>query len=361
MRAAVFLFALLVALACRVHASAPDGAGLTDHGVVLLFHRVSDEGPASTRIAVSRFEALLEQLERQAQVVALSEMTALITDGTRLPENAVAITFDDAYESVFSEAFPRLRARAMPFTIFVATDPVDQAYRDFMSWDQLRTLAASGLVSFASHSLSHGHLEERTAPPTPERFRERVRAEVLGADRRLRVELPADTVLRVFAYPYGEHSAESRAELRRLSMPAFTQGSGALGPASDPQRLPRFPIATGYDSDARLRSALLSRPLLVTAEQPSETVLGPDGPLPSSWSFRLAQDLPRADELACYGEGKRLPLHRAGDRVSVSLAPLKAGRNRVNCTVPVQGEAGAFHWLSRLWLLRDGNGIWLER
>ena len=52
----------------------------------------------------------------------------------------MAITIDDAFISVYKEGWPLLKEYNYPFTLFVATDPIDQRLNGYMNWDQLREL-----------------------------------------------------------------------------------------------------------------------------------------------------------------------------------------------------------------------------
>src|SRR5690554_7742286 len=59
--------------------------------------------------------------------------------------NRVAITFDDAYESVYQNAAPLLERHGLPYTIFVNTDAIGS--RGYMSWEQLQELATGEQVT----------------------------------------------------------------------------------------------------------------------------------------------------------------------------------------------------------------------
>ena len=75
-----------------------------------------------------------------------------------LPEKAVLLTFDDAYESFYRFVYPALRLYNIPAVLSVVTSWIDNpetsAYKTkrFMSWPQIREVADSGLVTVASHS-----------------------------------------------------------------------------------------------------------------------------------------------------------------------------------------------------------------
>ncbi|MEE4272056.1 MAG: polysaccharide deacetylase family protein, partial [Thermoanaerobaculales bacterium] len=138
-------------------------APASEEAVVLMYHRFGDDRYPSTNIRVEQLEAQLEYLaDHGFTVVPLADVLAAVGGDGGLPDRAVAITVDDAYRSVYSVGFPLLRERGLPFTVFVATDPVDAGQRDYMTWDQMRQMAEHG-VSFANHGATHDSVIERRA------------------------------------------------------------------------------------------------------------------------------------------------------------------------------------------------------
>jgi peptidoglycan/xylan/chitin deacetylase (PgdA/CDA1 family) len=108
-------------------------------GLVLLYHRVTAVAADPQRLAVApeRFSDHLGVLCRRGVPMSLEAMTARASEGT-LPANAFAITFDDGYADVLTEAAPRLRAAGVPATVFVSTGWAE-ADREFW-WDELERL-----------------------------------------------------------------------------------------------------------------------------------------------------------------------------------------------------------------------------
>ena len=56
---------------------------------------------------------------RYYRVVSLHELVAAQADGCPLPANSVALTFDDAFANVFTNARPLLREYGMPYTVAI--------------------------------------------------------------------------------------------------------------------------------------------------------------------------------------------------------------------------------------------------
>ena len=249
-----------------------------DHAVILMYHHFGDDTPPSTSVSLAQFDAHLAYLgDNGYRIWPLEKIVAHLRDRKPLPDKVVAITVDDAYISVYREAWPRLRARGWPFTVFVATDPVDQGLQAMMSWAQMREMAAAE-VSFANHSRAHDHLVRRRPGETGTEWRSRVREDLQHAQLRLQAELGSAPAL--FAYPYGEYDSALRALVGELGYTAFGQQSGPASRYSDPLALPRFPMAVAFADLDDVRDKLQSRPLPVLRAEPDDPVLSPDNTRP---------------------------------------------------------------------------------
>lgn len=315
-----------------------------DHALVLMYHRFGEDDVPLTNIRLSQFEAHLDHLEQGGYtVLPLGQVLAALADGTPLPDRTVVLTADDAYLSVLTEAWPRLKARGWPMTLFVATDPVDQGLRRYLNWDQVRQLRNEGM-EIGAHSASHGHLTFMDAAAA--------RADIARGVQRLQAELGETPI--VFAYPFGEYDQNLRIMIADMGFKAaFGQHSGAIGRDRDRHDLPRFAMNERYGVIERFRTAVSARPLPVRDARPADTRINA-GDQPT-YSFRLGGGL-RPDYLTCYhstGSGA-VPLETDGDRIGfVSPEPLPGGRSRFNCTMPT-GDGG-WYWYGRQFVASGGK------
>jgi peptidoglycan/xylan/chitin deacetylase (PgdA/CDA1 family) len=332
-----------------------------DHAVVLIYHHVSGDTPASTSVTPETFERHLDYLEaNEFTVMPLAGIMKAIEAREPLPPNAVAITFDDAYRSVYTEAFPRLRRRGWPFTLFVNTEAVDRGYGTSMNWEQIRELARGG-AEIGNHSHTHDHLVRRRKGESDDQWRQRVTRDIDTAASRLEAETGSRSQL--FAYPFGEYSPELKDILRTLGYRGIAQQSGAVGYLTDPLAVPRFPMARDYDDLERFATSVNSRALPVR-----ELVATPKNrELDGVDSLRMTLDAGdyRPAQLACYGAGgKALPVsisEGGGIEIVVDAAGIgRPGRNKINCTAPAMNESGAFFWYSFQWLQRNPDGSWYQ-
>ena len=332
-------------------------AAAADHAVVLVYHHVSENTPPVTSVTPETFEKHLQFLQsKKFNVWPLSRIVDQLHQGKPVPENTVAITFDDAYESVYHEALPRMQKRGWPFTLFVSSDPVDRGFKQYLDWDQIRELAAAG-AEIANHSDSHAHLVRWQAGESRSDWRIRISRDIdRGAQR---IETETGQKHRLFAYPYGEYNSDLQAILKKKGYFGIAQQSGAISTASDFLALPRFPMSTGYARMSRLAISVNARALPVTDTefQVRNTTTGALDQL----RFRLTPDTYREAELACYSAtGKKLEFENNSQRIyQIELDfDQRAGRNKINCTAPSSERNGEYFWHSFQWLVRQQDGSW---
>lgn len=332
-------------------------AAAAKHCIILQYHHFSTATPPATSIAPERFEAHLDYLaEHDFRVLPLAEVAAALEQGEAVPERCVAITVDDAYDSVYHEALPRLRARGWPATLFVNTDAVDSGRGPYLGWDQLRELAAAG-VTIESHGASHDHLIRRRPGEDEAAWLARVRADISRANERIHAEI--GRAPRLFAYPYGEYDPPLKRLVRELGLVGFGQQSGPAWPGGDLGALPRFPMSGPYGGLEGFATKLRTLPLPVARALPDDPVVPLD-----QWRPVLTLELlpgdHRTDALRCYANGSPdVRVHWPSPRVAEVQPeqPLAVGRNRYNCTMPAN-TGGAFHWYSHNWFRRHADGRW---
>lgn len=131
----------LVRVTARVRRTlAPRIASRTGgRGAILLYHRVGDPGSDIWSLGVDprRFAAQVEMLATEFRPISLLELAAA-ANRRRIPEGAVAVTFDDGYVDNLHRALPILERFEVPATVFVATGFIG-AGRPFW-WDEVHRL-----------------------------------------------------------------------------------------------------------------------------------------------------------------------------------------------------------------------------
>ncbi|UPT74106.1 MAG: polysaccharide deacetylase family protein [Elusimicrobiota bacterium] len=271
--------------------------------VVLMYHGFTDRPSdgivnyQGNRLQQSAFRRQLSYLRDHANLVTLRAVVESLRGGPALPDNAVALTIDDGYESVHSLGFPVLREFSAPAALFVATQFVDERvplwpdrlehafagapgdaaarrerlkslqaqakdllprarealivpverelrrlvldgsapenYRP-LSWAQCREMADSGLVEIGSHTHTHTIATLLGASG----FREELARSKALVEKN--VGRPCD----LFCYPNGDYddlSADTAAALRDGGfLCGLSTVAGFVGPGADPYALRRF-------------------------------------------------------------------------------------------------------------------------
>ena len=331
----LFLLPLILA---GVILGAISAARAADHATILMYHRFGEDKYPSTNVRIAQFEEHLEILASGPYTVwPLEQIISHLQTGTPVPDRTVAITIDDAYLSVFEEAFPRLKERGFHATLFVATRPVDRTLRNYMDWDQLREWQAAGF-GIGSQTQTHPHMHRLST--------EANREELQVSNERFLAELGIRPTL--FAYPYGEYNLEVIDLVKTAGFTAaFGQNSGVAHGYDGFFELPRFAMNEQYGSRERLELAINGLPLKVSEIVPADVVLDANPPL---YGFTLAPDMDQERQLRCFNSkyGK-LDVAIIGRRAEIRMpGPLVGKRARVNCTMP--GPNNRWRWFGRQFL-----------
>ncbi len=321
-----------------------------ESAVVLIYHRFGEDQLPSTNVGLEQFDTQIAELKSGGySFLSLGEIAKRLKNRLELPDKTIAITVDDAYKSVYTEGWPRLKAAGIPMTLFVSTDPVDAASSqdksNYMTWDDVRALKAEG-VEIAHHTASHLHM--------PHAGVEAAIADVRRASVRFDEEL--GSVPTLFAYPYGEYTLAIRDAIEAEGFTAaFAQYSGAAAIWHDLFALPRFPVNERYGNMERFKLISQSRALPVSDVVPSQVELTDDRN-PPVYGFTIGENVRGISALACYPSHLGGPadiIRIEGNRIEVRFdKPFPKGRNRINCTLPI--GKGRWYWHGRFFLVPGG-------
>ena len=322
-----------------------------EHAVVLQYHHFGDNTPPSTSVTLEQFDRHLEYLsENEYNVWPLEKIVTYLKEKKELPDRCVAITIDDAYVSVYEEAFPRLKGYGFPFTVFVPTEGVEKGIKSYLTWEQMREMQGAGAV-FVSHSHSHDYLIRRYPGESEDAWISRVTNDIKKSLNLLKEKLGSASKL--FAYPYGEYNVALKQIIRSLRLTGIGQHSGAIWHGSDFAVLTRFPMAGHYAEMDQFITKVRSMPLPVISVEPGGPVL-PRDILKPVLRLTLAPGEYLPDSLTCYSGGQGRINVRWLDRNEgiVEITPnkdLSKGRSRYNCTARHKKE-NRYFWYSHLWI-----------
>lgn len=327
-------------------------------GVILVYHHVDTATPEITSVTPERYREHLDYLEEHDFTVwPLPRLLEAAQQNEPIPDRTVAITFDDAYQSVYDEVFPLMQERDLPFTVFVPTDPIG-GLDIYLDWDELREMEAAG-VTLANHGVNHEHMARARQDEGRDEWLTRMEHEIIAAQDKLEAEV--DDPARIFAWPYGESSPAVEDLLRDLDFVGVGQHSGAVAAYSHNfASLPRFPMTTGFDDLESFALKVRARPLPVRRTEPAGGVLAADAERPE---IRLTLDAGdyRHGQLACYAHGRALDTEIVARDPLVVRAratdPVPVGRTPFNCTAPSASD-NRWYWFSFLWMKPQEHGGW---
>ncbi len=109
---------------------------------ILAYHRVIDDDPATFPFDEELISADTESFYNQMKfarnnfdVISFQDLRQSEIEGRKLPHRALLITFDDGYKDNYTNAFPVLKALALPATIFLTTGCINQS--KLFWWDRI--------------------------------------------------------------------------------------------------------------------------------------------------------------------------------------------------------------------------------
>lgn len=302
-----------------------------------------DDTPASN-ITVEQFSAHIAELSGgNYTVLPLSDIISAYNNGSALPDNTVALTFDGGDKSILQYAIPLMEAKNLPYTLFIAPSRADQKNSPYMDWDALKKIAKSPLATLGLHDAVYSDLSMQSA--------EQIKRTLNNATSRFREKAGANPLF--FAYPFGVYNKAAKDIISSYGFEAaFGQQSGVAYVGSDLFALPRFTMTENYGDEARFKMTANALPLPVKDITPSLTIV--DQELPPI-GFTLSDKNISLDNLSCFASGQDKPSISVigSDRVEIRLKDhIGASRFRINCTLPAaaQGvdENPRWRWLGML-------------
>jgi len=333
--------------------------------VILQYHHIADNTPPITSTPIHLFKQHLEYLSSNEFVVwPLEKLIKNLNDKSMIPDRVISITFDDAYENIYTNAWPLLKEKGYPFTLFIATDLIGK--RGYLSWNQIREMHTAGL-SVANHTKSHPHLIRKIDNENLSNWKRRITEEITGAQEIINNELPNALALKFLAYPYGEYNNDTLTLVKSLGYTGFGQQSGAAGHETSLLILPRFPLSGVYANFSNFVTKVHTLAMPLMTSELLDPELEQDNTKPTL-RLSFTHQRYRLNQLACYGPSEKMTLKKEAPLVFLaqSISDLPIGRSRYNCTMPVNepitnnGKAMTqrFYWFSQLWITKQEDGSW---
>jgi peptidoglycan/xylan/chitin deacetylase (PgdA/CDA1 family) len=216
---------------------------------IFLYHHVSPDREMTPQALEAQLSFLLSE---GYQSLSLDEILAVCAGERPLERPSFGVTFDDGYLDNWLYAFPVLEKLRVQAAYYLVTEYVEEvaprlaekAYDSrhgerekgrFLSWEEARRMADSGLVSFGSHTETHRHFKRK------ERYVD-LRQELLGSKKKIDKQLGKSCSH--FAWPWGDFQTEWRPLVGECGYrTAVTTLAGANAVGSDPLLLHRLNVS----------------------------------------------------------------------------------------------------------------------
>lgn len=199
----------------------------TDAIPILLYHGIGSPARDPYAVTPDAFAAHMDAVLASGRTpMSIGRLAREVP----MPATAVAVTFDDGTADFYTHAWPVLRERGLPVTLFVTSGLVRGHHegRPALSWEQLAELRDAG-VEIGAHGEHHVALD---AVPMDRAARELVNS-------RLELEGRLGVPVHHCAYPHGHHTAA----VKRLAVRAGYRSACAVKNAFSHPRDDRFALA----------------------------------------------------------------------------------------------------------------------
>ncbi len=222
---------------------------------IFMYHHVSNQPTTnpldySLTVTTTDFDAQLTWLQQKGySSITQTELFDALYYGKALPRHPVILSFDDGYEDVYTNALPALLAHHYRGVFYIITGMIG---RNYITWDQVRTLAQDGM-QISSHTIHHVNIGEPPAWTTTQN-------ELLQSKATLQAQI--EQPVQYFCYPSGEpFHHDTVAEQQIVLADLFNDGyvSATLDPfsyfsaiqdAQTPYQLPRIRVSGGETLDS---------------------------------------------------------------------------------------------------------------
>ncbi|MCY7331925.1 MAG: polysaccharide deacetylase family protein, partial [Pseudanabaena sp. CAN_BIN31] len=189
---------------------------------IIMYHDITPTKDVSWDVTPEDLEKHFQALQDGGYTpITMDRMVNHLRTGSQLPEKPVLLTFDDNYIGQYKYAFPLLKKYNYPSVWSVHTRFVGTGgQKPKATWDQLREMQKSGLITVASHTVNHINFKDLSDSEIEKEVTESKK--VLEKELRISIDY--------FTYPEGDFTDRARGKIQKAGYKA------ALSMSLDPRQ-----------------------------------------------------------------------------------------------------------------------------
>ncbi|TYQ30706.1 polysaccharide deacetylase family protein [Pseudanabaena sp. UWO310] len=189
---------------------------------IIMYHDITSVKDVDWDVTPEDLEKHFQMLQDGGYTpITMDRLVSYLRTGGQLPEKPVLLTFDDNYLGQYKYAFPLLKKYNYPAVWSVHTRFVGTGgKKPKATWDQLREMQKSGLITVASHTVNHLNMKNLSDAE--------IDREVLESKKVLEKEL--GITIDYFTYPEGDFTERAKDKVKDVGYKA------ALSMSLDPRQ-----------------------------------------------------------------------------------------------------------------------------
>ena len=301
-----------------------------------MYHRFDENKYPSTNIKNEVFLKHLDEISKaKIEFISFEKFKKIMKKS--IDQNYILLTIDDGFESFYLNAWPILKKNNIPFILFISTREVGN--NGYMTWQQIKEINKSELVTIGNHSHSHEYLIDWND--------KKIISDLKTSIKIFKNKLGYSP--KIFSYPFGEYSINIKKIVSDLNFEfAFGQHSGVIDRTKDSLELPRFPINEKYGDLKRFRSIIQTLPLPYESIYPENRYIK-ENENPPNVKINFFKNLINIKNINCYSnEGnvwRKSEIKFINDnQINIILKEkFKSERGRINCSL--LDKNGKWRWL----------------
>ena len=306
-----------------------------------MYHRFNENKYPSTNIQMDIFEKQMEIIKEQNY--EFYDPKNFVKEFEKIKENKkILITIDDAFKSFYTEAWPFLKEKKIPFILFVSTEPIGKY--GYMNWNEIKEIDNSEFGYIGHHSHTHEYLIDMSD--------KEFENDIETATKIFKNKL--GYVPNIFSYPFGEYSLYMKKYISKNFKIAFGQHSGIIDVNKDKFELPRFPINEKYGELKRFKSIINYMPLEFKTLIPEEKMINQNNN-PPKLSIEFFDKQKDIDKITCYsndgGNWKKSNLKIEQNTLIINFdEKFLPRRGRINCSL---NDNGKWRWFGTQFTVKN--------